>query len=364
MAMVNLRYAAGAIPDFMPADLIDRHADILRLVVEGYIHTGQPVSSLYLTENFNLGISSATIRAVFADLERSGYLYAPHRSSGRIPTEKGYRFYVQSLLSEQFTTDVDQGFIQSEYLKREFRIPEILDATCHLLSHLTEYVGVVLGPEPEAAVLKHIELIDLGQDELLVIFVTRSGVVYSKTLFIEDRIPGALLYRLSRYLNHYLKGNDFNEIKRKLLEDPYADTSDREICGALNSINRHLAGSFNLVKGEDELYTAGLEKFFARIAGQNRQKLEELSELFRSQEKIRSIIKETIALDEVLVSIEGDMDETLHGLSMVAASYKMGEKRIGSIGVIGPNRMDYRKVVSLVDYIRILMSRMMTRMSN
>ena len=149
-------------------DLSARQADILRLVVDTYIMTGQPVSSLGLVDRFDMGLSSASIRHILSDLEKLGYLYGPHRSSGRVPTERAYRFYVASLpgrLPPANFEEEKQRYIQKEYLRREFSIREILEVTSNILSALTNFAGVIIGPAPERAVLKHIELIDMGQDE-------------------------------------------------------------------------------------------------------------------------------------------------------------------------------------------------------
>ncbi len=338
-----------------------RQGEILKLVVEGYIQHSMPISSLFLTENYSIGLSSASIRSLFSDLEQKGYLYSPHRSSGRVPTEKAYRYYVNNLPPTRVLLDEDQRLIQSEYLKRDFRLEEVLDVTSRILAMLTDYAAVVIGPQPEKAALKHIELIDMGGDEVLVILVTRSGAVYSRTVFMESRIPADTIRQISRQLNERFKGMDLAEVRREMKQAALFDGGGQE---HLPMIARTIADHFDSVKGEEEIYTSGVDNLYARIAREEGGRIRDIGGLFESEEFIRGLFNKTIDLDGTEIVIEGDHDERLQGLSIVSASYKMGEMPIGSLGVVGPNRMDYVRVVSIIEYLRRLMSNMITRLSN
>ncbi|MBX7057303.1 MAG: heat-inducible transcriptional repressor HrcA [Leptospirales bacterium] len=342
-------------------EISPRQAEILKLVVEGYIQHSTPISSLFLTENYQIGLSSASIRSIFVDLEGKGYLYSPHRSSGRIPTEKGYRHYVAHLPPARVLLEEDQRVIQSEYLKRDFRINEVLDVSSRILAMLTNYAAVVIAPEPEKAALKHIELIDMGGDEVLVILVTRSGAVFSRTVFLESRIPPDTIRAISRSLNERFKGMDLAEVRLQLKHDAQQPPAPGVF---LPMIARTIAEHFDSVKGAEEVYTAGIESLFNRLAQEESGRARDLGALFESPDFVRGIFKRTIDLDDMDVLIEGDHDQRLQGLSIVSASYKMGERRIGALGVVGPNRMDYVRVLSIVEYLRRIMSNMITRLSN
>ncbi len=341
----------------------NRQAKILKLVIDGYISTGQPISSLFLTQNFELGLSSATIRSIFGELDAQGYLYSPHRSAGRIPTEKGYRFYVEQIPHTWLIAEDERKLIQKEYLRREFQIHEILAVTSRLLSLLTDYAGIVLGPSPGQTVLKHIELIDMGQDEVLLILATRSGMVFHRLLHLEEHIPGESLRRISRYLNEIFKGCDLDEVRIRLAEEDFA--IERGLDEYLKIITRTLKSHLDLVQGKEELFTFGRENLFASLARLNEEdRIKGVGHLFESQDFLRGKLKAEQTRDGVDVLIEGDLDTRLSGISLVIARYKMGEKYIGSLGVVGPNRMDYSRVVSVVNYISHLMSNMVTRISN
>lgn len=344
-------------------DVSERQAQILKLVIDGYILTGQPVSSLYLTQNFDIGVSSATIRSIFTELDREGYLFSPHRSSGRIPTEKGYRFYVSEIPQSWSIEEEERRLIQKEYLRREFQINEILVVTSRLLSLLSDYAGIVLGPSRGQTVLKHIELIDMGQDEVLLILATRSGMVFHRMLHVEEHIPGESLRRISRYLNDIFKGCDLDEMRLRLSsEDLTIDGGLREY---LQIIARTLMAHFDSVQGEEDLFTFGRENLFASLANMDQDaRIRDVGTLFETKDFLRGKLKVVHDREGADVLIEGDVDERLSGISLVLAPYKMGEKYIGSLGVVGPNRMDYGRVVGIVNYISHLMSNMVTRISN
>ncbi len=347
--------------DLNSDDLNQRQGEILLLVVAEYIRQGQPVSSLHVTHNFEVGVSSATVRSVFADLEQKGYLYSPHRSAGRIPTEKAYRYFVEHMPLAGSIEDLDRAMIQSEYLKREFGLREILDVTCRILSILTNCAGVVLSPEPRTSVVKHIELLDMGEEEVLIVIVTRSGAVYTKTLHLETRIPSDYLQKISRFLNEDFKGRDLREIRESLVsgEIPIADVGVY-----YPMVARSISANLETVQSEEELLTAGLDRLYTEVAGTETGRIRDIADLFSSGEFLRGIFRKTISMDDVAVLIDGDRDERLAGLSIVTGSYKMGEKNIGSLGVIGPTRMDYMRTMAIVEYIRRMMSSMVTRMSN
>ncbi|MCB1172615.1 MAG: heat-inducible transcription repressor HrcA [Leptospiraceae bacterium] len=343
--------------------LNSRQAYILNKLVEAYIRHDQPISSLYLTENYDLGCSSATVRSVFKFLDENGYVYAPHRSAGRIPTEKAYRHYVDHFESLPQPNDQDQKMIQAEYLRHGLRIFEILETTSRVLSSLTDTVAITLGPAPEKSILKHIELIDMGQDEILIIIVNRSGTVYSRTVYTNERIAAEYLQQTTRFLNEYFKGMDLAEMHASLIN----------VTAARQNLNRYVPvigkliyDNFDAVKGEGQVIIHGLDNLFSRMAQSDyaRDRLRELGHYLESRDFVQHLFLDRTTDGSCQIVIEGDFDERLQGISIVTARYKMGEKSVGGIGVIGPNRMDYLRTVSLVEYTRHIISNMITRLTN
>lgn len=342
-------------------DLTLRQKEILKLVVSGYVRTEMPVASSLIAEQFQVGLSSATVRSIFAELERKGYLFSPHRSAGRIPTEKGYRMFARELPDLVQLPEEERRLIQEEYLRREFQIHEILAATGRILSMLTDYAGVVIAPEPARTVLKHIELIDLGQDEILIVLVTRSGTVFNKSMFLDDRIPPDVLHKISRYLNELFKGCDLIEVRERLRLE--ADVRN-DLYQYFPVVAKSILANFDAVSQGDFVYTSGVERLMTSIEQSHRGSLAQLGSISDSSNAIRGIFARSIPMQDLVISIDGDRDPRLGGLSVITASYKMGEKHIGSLGVVGPTRMDYVRVVSVVEYIRHILSGMITRMSS
>lgn len=355
----------GMSDDLQDQEITRRQGDILKILIEDYIQTGQPVSSLSLVQRHDPGLSSASIRFILSDLEELGYVYAPHRSSGKIPTENGYRYYISKLPGvippAQFAEE-QQRYIQKEYLKREFQIREILDVTCGILSALTNYAGIVIGPSPEKAVLKHVELMDMGQDELLVVIVTRSGTVYTRSLFVDERIPRDNLIRLSRFLTENFKGMDLEEIQSSL--DDKNIEGDRELSRSFSNVLGNLHAAFDSIRGKEDVFIAGLDRLINHIDGKDPDRIRSLGQLYDARDLFSGIFKRTVDLDDVMVTIEGDEEPRLAGLSILAGSYRMGGRAMGAMGVVGPNRMNYIEVIRIIEYLRIVISGMMTRMTN
>lgn len=361
--VVRARRRAGALRWVGGGAINLREGEILKLVVDGFIRHATPISSLYLTQHYDVGVSSATVRSIFAGLESEGYLFSPHRSAGRIPTERAYRYYVNNLGQLSFVGDDEQRFIQAQYLKRDFKMEDLLQATSQILSRLTRAAAVVVGPAREKAVLKHLELIDMGADEVLLILVTRTGGVYSRNLFLENRIPSDYLRHISRLLSERCKGAEVGAVP-DLLRVSSDSVRDRagdyeHVVGA--AIARSFEGGSI---GNEPIYLHGLDYLYNRIKRERAGPNARPGQLFESENVLRTLFAQFRDADGVEVLIEGDRDERLQGLSVVSASYKMGEQNIGALGVVGPNRMNYARVIGRIEYVRRLISNMITRMSN
>lgn len=343
-------------------DLSAREEEILCLVIDAYILQGVAISSLQLVQLYDLNLSSATIRSILAELSRKGYLFATHRSGGRIPSERGYRFYITKMparLSPFDPAQEEQMAIQKEYLRRNFVIDDVLQATSKILSMLTNHAGLVVAPSAEKAILKHIELIDVGPDEVLMVILTRSGTVYTKNITVETRVPRGYLQQISKYLNEQFKGFDLRDVETKLNEEPVG--LEGELRQYANILVKTLALHFVTVgqRDQDNIIITGLDRVVDDFAASESQ----ISRIYEMKDTFRSILKRTIDLDDIAVTIEGDRNPTLAGITVLAGSYRMGERKIGAVGVVGPNRMDYRRVIRIIEYLRIIISGMITRMN-
>lgn len=343
-------------------DLDSREEEILQLVLEDYLETGTPISSLLIVEKHNVKWSSATIRNVLGSLSEKGYLYALHRSSGKVPTAKGYRFYSKKIptnLSPYQPTKDKQNIIQREFLKRKFEIPDLIESSCNILSILTNYMSIAIPPLGENATLRHIELIDIGNEEILVVILTRSGNVYSRILYVNENIPKNILEQISRFLNENFSGRDLREIHSLFLSGNIAPIGEmyRYTAIIIDNLSKHFE-TFNEIK---EVIMSGIDKLFESLK-ENKINFS-IGSIYNLKDIFKEILKKSIEIDDIVVSIEGDKIPELFGLSILTGSYSMGGKNIGAMGVVGPNRMDYISAIQIIDYIRLMISSMITKIN-
>lgn len=341
-------------------DLSLRNRLILKALVEEFVSDNRPVGSKTLSEKHSIGLSPATIRASLSDLEELGYIAARHTSGGRVPTERGYRFYVDSLVTIYELTIKEKQRIQEEYLRMQFRLDEILKATSKVLASLSQTASIVLGPEKSLDTLKHLELIHVTGGEILLILVMRSGKVINKNFFIDNHISQEHLYQVSRYLNDNLKGYDIYEILDSILPKLALRTDGpeefRNLVGALSG-----AIASNSID-EDSLYVDGLKNLIESF-GPEKERLEGLLQMFDEKRFLKDFFAEYVGLDGIYTIIGKDGDSKLGGVTIIATSYRMGEKKIGSMGIIGPQRMNYNKALPLIEFTSKLVSEMITKIS-
>ncbi len=340
--------------------LSPRHRMILKAVIEDFVSGNKPVGSKTLAINYDFGLSPATIRSVFRDLESMGYIHSLHHSGGRVPTELGYRFYVDSLLSLYELTVKEKQRIQEEYLKNQLKLDQILMATCRVLSTLSNTAAVVFAPEKEYDTLKHIELVHVTGEEILAIIVTRSGTVANRNLFVQRNFSQESLYRVSRFLNDHIKGFDLNEIRTRVLSDlqkaNYGPDEFYEIADILQT-------AFDSDNSDENLYIDGLKNLCNNFRDDESDTLENVLSLLDTKSTLREYFAQYINTDGVYTYIGEREDEQMCGVSIIASSYRMGEKRIGSMGIIGPQRMNYTRALPLVEFTSKLVSEMLTKLS-
>ncbi|MCS7205186.1 MAG: heat-inducible transcriptional repressor HrcA [Leptospiraceae bacterium] len=345
-------------------DILDhREKVVLLLLIEDYIDLGVPISSLQLVERHKLKWSSATVRYILSELNEKGYIYAPHRSAGRLPTTKGYRYYIKNLpidLPPYSPSKEKQNIIQREFLSRKFEIPDILESSCKLISILTNYMGIAIPPILEKNILRHIEIIDVGGEEVLMILLTRSGSVYSRLIHLEERVPRNILEQISRFLNENFSGMDIKEIHQLLNSGDVSPIGEMYRYASL--IMRTLSAHFKTLNEVEDVIIAGIDRFIEELESRG-EHLIDISMLYNLKEVFRNILVQSSELDDIVVSIEGDRNPQLNGLSVITGSYSMGDRKIGAMGVVGPNRMNYKSVIQILEYFRLMISSMITKIN-
>ncbi|HET6637521.1 MAG TPA: heat-inducible transcriptional repressor HrcA [Gemmatimonadota bacterium] len=336
-------------------DLNEREALVLEAVVRTFVQTASPAASRTVARQFDLGVSPATIRNTMSDLTRKGYLTQPHASAGRMPTDKAYRYYVDTLMRPDRLTSEETRRIEAALdVARTSAEERILARAVKALSVVTQELGVGLAPRMEEGVLEKIDLVGVSRDRLLIVLTIRSGPV--RTIFVEGERADSdeALGSVAGFLNERLAGQTLREI-RETYRDRLAD-GPVEHADLLNIFLEQAEGLFSSrpPAGEDVLLgpTAGLA---AQPEFADREHLRTLLQLTEQRDVLAEALRDRRA-DGIVISIGGEHAiPPLVDFSMVTAEYEMGSVH-GTIGVIGPTRMPYDRMVSLVEYTARLLS--------
>jgi heat-inducible transcriptional repressor len=332
---------------------MDKRAQILlKTLVEHYISDGQPIGSRTLLQHSGLDVSTATIRNVMSDLEQLGFIASPHTSAGRIPTQKGYRLFVDSLLTVQ---PLETKAIQQ--LKNSLSSPnpsELIASAADILSQLTQFAGLVMIPKRKRMAFKHLEFLPLSETRILVIIVTSDGNVQNRILMTEKKYSQSELTQASNYFNANFSGQTFEEVQQKLhieLQQMQSDMN-RLMAAALEASSKAvdnnkegvvIAGERNLLQ-VDELST-------------NVSSLRKLFEIFERRTSLMQLLDNSQRAEGVQIFIGGESGYLpLDECSMITAPYEADGQVVGTLGVIGPTRMAYERVISIVDVTSKLLS--------
>lgn len=337
-------------------DLNEREALVLEAVVRTFVQTASPAASRTVARRFDLGVSPATIRNTMSDLTRKGYLSQPHASAGRMPTDKAYRYYVDTLMRPDRLTSEEARRIEAalDLTARTTAEERILARAVKALSVVTQELGVGLAPRMEEGVLEKIDLVGVSRDRILIVLAIRTGPV--RTIFVEGERADSdeALALVAGFLNERLGGQTLREI-RETYRDRLAD-GPVEHADLVNIFLEQAEGLFSArpPAGEDVLLgpTAGLA---AQPEFADREHLRTLLQLTEQRDVLAEALRDRRA-DGIVISIGGEHAvPPLVDFSMVTAEYEMGSVH-GTIGVIGPTRMPYDRMVSLVEYTARLLS--------
>lgn len=339
----------------MIIDMLDKRSRlVLQAVVQSYINNPEPVGSRYVTKKYDLGVSSATIRNIMADLEEFGFLSQPHTSAGRVPTDKGYRFFVDALQPPQGSAGDDD---MSREFARQFTgklqtikddISVLFSEVTNTLSMLSHYVSVALPPKPEMTTFNRIELIKYKRNIIIAILLTDEGVFRNRMLNVPEDITQDDLNRIADYINAEYAGLSLDEIKRTLVKRMQHEKVlwDKLISKAIDICQQalHIA--------EDAVFISGLYDVMDLPDFSDIARIKELSRAIKDKHMILKLLEEFSESEGVKVVIGGENPiDDLKGLSVVSAAYKEGDRPIGVIALIGPKRMNYAKAISMVDMV-------------
>jgi len=340
-------------------ELDKRDREILREVIRSFIQTGEPVGSRTISKVYPEGLSAASIRNIMADLEDAGYLMQPHTSAGRVPTDRGYRYYVDSLLTGVDLPKSDREKV-AEVIRRPGNLPEALEEISRLISRLTHQVGFVVSPDHTRAILRHIEFVSLGPHRILAILVDRAGVIHNRIAQTSEDLSQEELDRIGRYLVVEYEGRTLPEIREALLAKMKEEkaTFDSLLARAIA-----LGTEFLQAHGETEkqVYVQGASNILQQPDFADMEEMRKIFETFEARGKLVKILDEVGDSEGLRVVIGSEHpDPALAHFSLVTSPYKVGDRPAGVLGVLGPTRMEYARAIALVDYISKLLSKILT----
>ncbi len=339
----------------MAFDMLDKRSkQVLYAVIQSYINSPEPVGSRFVTKKYPLGCSSATIRNIMSDLEDMGFLSQPHTSAGRIPTGKGYRFFVDSLMdtekvnegSEMSREFVGQFTRKLEGIKTDLNV--MFSEVTNTLSIMSNYVGILIPPQPEKITFKRIDLIRYKGSNVVAILLTDEGIIKNRVLQVDPRFTQDDLTRIADYLNSEFSGFILDDIRGMLIKRVKDEKTlwDKLISKAIQICEQAISYS------EDDIFVSGLYDVMDLPDFSNISRIKELSRAIKDKHAILKLLDEFSDAEGVQVMI-GDENpvEDLKNLSIVTAPYKEGARPMGVIALIGPTRMDYLKAISMVDAV-------------
>ncbi|TEB07231.1 Heat-inducible transcription repressor HrcA [Pelotomaculum schinkii] len=338
----------------------DRKQKVLLAIVHDYIATAEPVGSRTIAKKFRLGVSPATIRNEMADLEEQGYIEQPHTSAGRVPSEQGYRYYVDYLMQKHDLSAEEEDLIRSEFDIKVKDIGQVIQKTGQLLSQLTHYTAMVLTPSIGTSRFKHIQLVSMNPTQAMVVVVMDNGTLHHRLIDIPESISTDDMETISRILNAKLRGLTNENIKLTLVKEIYFELARHK---HILDLAMELLEDSLTMKSEDKIYLGGVFNMLNQPEFHNVEKVKTLLSILEQEKLLYGLMTGEEQDVGVTVRIGGEIkNKEIKECSMVTAAYSVAGRKMGSMGVLGPTRMEYAKVISVVDFMTKNLSQALERM--
>jgi len=344
-----------------PEGLDERTRNILMAVIHSFIHTGEPVGSRTISKRFDFGLSPATIRNIMSDLEELGFLEQPHTSAGRMPTDQGYRFYVDNLRDIEVLSAEESALISQRYAPYHGEVDEVMTATSRLLSEISRYAGVVLHIF-SITIFKRIEFVKIRGRQVLAIFVMESGMVHNKLIMLDEEMTQEELYQISNYLNQEFSGQPLRTIRQHVLDRMAEEKAQYDkLAQQALSVGAKTFGETS--EDESDIYLGGTSNIMDQP--EFASNLDQMKELFKAfEEKNRLISLLDKCLDEpgvhVIIGSETPFKD-IRECSFVTHTYSYDNRTLGVLGVVGPKRMVYPRIMAIVNHTANIVSKILTQ---
>lgn len=340
--------------------LTQRQMCILWAVIDDYIASAEPVGSRTVSKKEGVGFSAATVRNEMADLEGMGYLEQPHTSAGRIPSHKGYRFYVDHLLKPQKWSPEDTKLFQDMIAQKIDRVEQAIQHTSNILSQLTNYLTICLGPRIFIDKLKHLQVVPISDRIAISIAVTDRGHVQQQRIILPEDVSLSSIEQLVNLLNFRLQGVPLSDLRQVV---------DKELQLELQRHVDHYENTMVLldqilqIRQKDHVFTCGTTRMLEQPEFRDVNKLKTLLDFLEEEEHLIQLLGPISVGVKVRIGDEIHI-EAVNDCSIITASYMINGEPVGSIGVLGPTRMNYRKVISLIDILTKIFSEQLNAMYN
>ncbi len=329
----------------MPLD--ERKKRILEAIIEEYNQTAEPVGSSKIASDYNLGFSSATIRNDMAALEEMGYLDKPHTSAGRVPSSKGYRFYIDTIMKEYQLTPKEKALIDENLKEDVMKFDELIKEASSILSRITNYASLVAGPQNEACSVEEIKLVKIGQDRLMIVLLADNGIIKESVVRYNGSISEENIQIFNSLLNYKFKGMNFKEVY---------DNINANIEDELYNINNTVVPlvmelNHMLTENDSEIYLDGTRNMLNLPELKKETTLKNFLNIIETQDAIKELVKNGYNGNINVYIGQETSFEDLKDFTIITYKQAINDKEIGTIGVIGPKRMDYKKVIPVIKYI-------------
>lgn len=326
----------------------ERKQKILRAIIQDYIASAEPIGSRTIARKFDLGVSPATIRNEMSDLEELGLIEQPHTSAGRIPSDAGYRYYVDFLMDPLALGDDDKLLIERETTHRIHEIQEVVTQTSKLLSQLTSLTSVVLGPQKGRGAFSRMHFLPYAPGQAIMVVVKENGSVENHVVDIGQDTTAEELQMIADVLNEKMHGHTLNQVKRTLLHEIYS-----EITRQRTLLDNALELLEPIMKDDDEdnerIYLGGTLNMLNQPEFHDLEKVKALFKAFEEDGQLKKLLSMDKEGLSVTIGGENKLDE-FRDCSVISATFRIGGEVVGAVGILGPTRMDYAKAMAIVDY--------------
>jgi len=326
----------------------ERKKKVLQAIVQDYIATAEPVGSRTIARKYDLGVSPATIRNEMADLEDLGYIEQPHTSAGRIPSDLGYRYYVDWLMEKEKLKPYEEEYIQQVFSRKMEQIESVIKQATEILSRVSNYTAIILGPQLGKRTFQRIELIPLSPNSALMVTIINSRFVKHHIIDVPETITQADLERISGVLNAKLYGYALEQVKEATLKEIFEDLSNyKVIVKTIFEMIDHLTSDHS----SEKVYLGGTLNIFNQPEFKDIDKVKSLLSVLEQDEILKDLLEANIP-EGLSVRIGGENKyQGINNCSLITSTYQVNDEIVGTIGILGPTRMPYSKAISLVECV-------------